>query len=974
MLLTVLVVTNALAGHIGNAFAASDSAAAVLPDGQGKKVLFDNTHGQTAGAADWVIDGAFSDFAKGLTDAGFSVEELSRQIPYTFGEQAVTYEKLKRYDVFIIGEANIPYKKSEQDAMEQYVREGGSIFFIADHYNADRNKNRWDASEVMNGYRRGAFANPAKGMTAEEAGSPAMQGVQSSDWLGSNFGIRFRYNAIGDVTAADIAAPAQSFGITEGVDSVAMHAGSTLAIVDPSKAKGIVYLPSTNTRWGNAVDKGVYNGGGRAEGPYAAISKLGQGKAAFIGDSSPVEDGSPKYLREENGSKKTTYDGFKEQDDGKFLVQTVKWLANKESYTSFDQVPGMELDQPTKLILDPSQKENEDPATSIEPQVEPWAAPAAGYKWYDSKTFRPGSYGASEGTQPPPPPVGQAAYKLVYQNVLPNSQEFQVRVEVDGAAAGSTVSNLNLGIYLTGGTQVAKVQNADGTWPNTYGYSSNFSVTADKTGHASKTLTIKVQPGTTGSANMRLRQGSTNVKTEAVTFGNVPAEPLPNENTAPEVISIQDARKQADGTVVTVEGTITSKPGAFGGQGFYLQEGASGIYVFQNTTGFTSGDSVRITAVKKTFNTEIELADPVKIEKIGTADIPAAAVQSSVNDANQGTLITLENVQIKNLPAAGTSGSFEFDAINGQSTTRVRVDSRTGISFADWSKSFAEGDILNITGISSVFKGVYQLKPLSQDHFELSDITAPVTAVTANGLTGEKYNNRDVTVIFTGDDGNGTGISKTEYRLNSGEWRTVTEPVVISEEGKNRIAYRSVDKAGNVENEKSVEVWIDKTAPQISLDGELAFYQTDSEMDTQFSVEDNLSGVVKVEYALDGNVVSSISEVKPLSLTPGEHTLTVWAEDTAGNIASKEYKLFILMDIDHLDELIDLGAANHAITKQGIVTSLHAQVKAAQKAKTADMLHALLNHIQAQKSKAITEDFAQVVEEDIKYILENELD
>jgi hypothetical protein len=44
--------------------------------------------------------------------------------------------------------------------MIQYVQNGGSIFFIGDHYNADRNKNRWDASEVFNGYRRGAYSNP----------------------------------------------------------------------------------------------------------------------------------------------------------------------------------------------------------------------------------------------------------------------------------------------------------------------------------------------------------------------------------------------------------------------------------------------------------------------------------------------------------------------------------------------------------------------------------------------------------------------------------------------------------------------------------------------------------------------------------------------------------------------------------------------------------------------------------------------
>ena len=60
--------------------------------------------------------------------------------------------------------------------MLQYVKNGGSIFFIADHYNADRNKNRWDSSEVFNGYRRGAWDNPAKGMSNEEANSQAMQG------------------------------------------------------------------------------------------------------------------------------------------------------------------------------------------------------------------------------------------------------------------------------------------------------------------------------------------------------------------------------------------------------------------------------------------------------------------------------------------------------------------------------------------------------------------------------------------------------------------------------------------------------------------------------------------------------------------------------------------------------------------------------------------------------------------------------
>lgn len=242
--------------------------AKVVNEHAGQKILFDNTHEQTAGAADWVIDGAFSDFGNALAQEGYYVKELRKTTPITLSD-------LSDYDVYIVAESNVPYKASEQLAMAEYVEDGGSIFFIGDHYNADRNKNRWDGSEAFNGYRRGAWDNPAKGMNADEVASAAMQGVVSSDWLADEFGVRFRYNALGDINATNIVAPDQAFGITTGVSAVAMHAGSTLAILDPARAKGIVYLPQTNAAWANAVDQGVYNGGGVAEGPYVAVAKKG---------------------------------------------------------------------------------------------------------------------------------------------------------------------------------------------------------------------------------------------------------------------------------------------------------------------------------------------------------------------------------------------------------------------------------------------------------------------------------------------------------------------------------------------------------------------------------------------------------------------------------------------------------------------------------------------------------------------------
>jgi hypothetical protein len=76
-------------------------------------------------------------------------------------------------------------------------------------------------------------------------------------------------------------------------------------------------------------------------------------------------------------------------DDATFLVQTVQWLAWKQDYTKLSGVKSLTLEQPTKLLP------FEEPAASTEPKPEPWSAPAAGYKWYDPRTFKSGSCGAA---------------------------------------------------------------------------------------------------------------------------------------------------------------------------------------------------------------------------------------------------------------------------------------------------------------------------------------------------------------------------------------------------------------------------------------------------------------------------------------------------------------------------------------------------------------------------------------------------
>ncbi|MFC6117918.1 hypothetical protein ACFPVV_04700 [Macrococcoides bohemicum] len=148
---------------------ADESNTTKLKSDDANEILFDASHGVTAGEADWVIDGGFSTFNDDINKLGFTTASTDYQAE-------ITLKLLKQYKAFIMPEPNIPLKASEQQAIKHYVNSGGSIMMIADHYNADRNLNRFDASEIFNGYRRGAFRNITKGMSQDEINSDRMQG------------------------------------------------------------------------------------------------------------------------------------------------------------------------------------------------------------------------------------------------------------------------------------------------------------------------------------------------------------------------------------------------------------------------------------------------------------------------------------------------------------------------------------------------------------------------------------------------------------------------------------------------------------------------------------------------------------------------------------------------------------------------------------------------------------------------------
>ena len=62
------------------------------------------------------------------------------------------------------------------------------------------------------------------------------------------------------------------------------------------------------------------------------------------------------------------------------------------------------------------------------------------------------------------------------------------------------------------------------------------------------------------------------------------------------------------------------------------------------------------------------------------------------------------------------------------------------------------------------------------------------------------------------------GAATTEYAVDGAAWATGTT-VKVTGDGVHTVSYRSIDNAGNVEADKSVQVKIDGTAPVTSVTG-----------------------------------------------------------------------------------------------------------------------------------------------------------
>jgi hypothetical protein len=184
---------------------------------------------------------------------------------------------------------------------------------------------------------------------------------------------------------------------------------------------------------------------------------------------------------------------------------------------------------------------------------------------------------------------------------------------------------------------------------------------------------------------------------------------------APPTVSIAEARALPPGTVVTVDGSVTTPSGAFESSffdvGFGLQDKSGGIYVsLQTNVGVAPRAQARVTGTLTNVSGLLTLmpADPSDIEVHGAGPKVRAEFVSTgaVGEATEGRLVQVVGT-ITQAPTSDLPYGYKFFVDDGSGELQIFVNTQTGIDLS----GLAVGQTVSVTGFSSQFETHYEIDP-----------------------------------------------------------------------------------------------------------------------------------------------------------------------------------------------------------------------------------------------------------------------
>ncbi|WP_088071672.1 DUF4350 domain-containing protein [Gottfriedia luciferensis] len=389
-----------------------------------------------------------------------------------------------------------------------------------------------------------------------------------------------------------------------------------------------------------------------------------------------------------------------------------------------------------------------------------------------------------------------------------------------------------------------------------------------------------------------------------------------------KVTKIADVRKLADDTDAVIEGTVTTAAGVFF-DAFYVQDETGGIMAFKEAPegSLKTGDKVRIYGHLKTFenNKEFEFdkfdTDVIKIGHVDPLAPKQVSTGDSITDENQGLLVKVTGKVVSKYD----DNSYVIN--DGTGPVLVFTDGYI-VNQSGPVPDLKIGESLEAIGLSGKFSEGNRIRV--RDTKELVGIKDAVAPITSAKLNPEKpsgnngWYNSSVTVNLSAQD-DASGVKTTYYRINGQDWTEYKGPIQLNEDGQLTVEYRSEDQDGNMEDIKSIDVKIDKTASNTKVDlnpnapsSMNGWFKSD--VAVNLTTTDKMSGVKSVQYRINGQ---GWTEYKgPIQLNQdGIFNVEYRSEDNAGNVeATKSVQVKIDKTAPVLKVAVDqpiLSVPNH---------------------------------------------------------------
>jgi hypothetical protein len=229
------------------------------------------------------------------------------------------------------------------------------------------------------------------------------------------------------------------------------------------------------------------------------------------------------------------------------------------------------------------------------------------------------------------------------------------------------------------------------------------------------------------------------------------------------------------------------------------------------------------------------------------------------------------------------------DATSGVAATRYRIDGGPAAVYAAGGVTLTDGLHTVSYWSEDVAGNVEAMKVTATIKV---DTVAPTTTLATspaspNGSNGW-FRLPSVSFTLTGSDAT-SGVATRLYTIDGGPTLTAAGTVTISSPGDHVVTYWSVDNAGNAGAVQTAQVKVDAVAPTTTLttspsapDGTNDWFRRSSVVFT-LAATDATSGVSSTTYTVDGGAAQSYTG--PVTIgTQGDHTITFWSTDAAGNV------------------------------------------------------------------------------------------